>query len=246
MTQEQITQIEKIVERILQEHLGRPQQSCKPLLAIFGATQFPLEQTLQQLQTCLQDGWKITIILSDLATKTLNLDSIYSVFGKEDILLENDLTNIPSLVESHSQIILPLLSYPMAGKLALKLVDSPCTYLIFHALCSGKQVIATSDDINSKKYRSKNSLTLDEIEPSHVNTLSEFGVKWITVDRIAETIREGDISKQVNIEVPVISATVIANLEADVQELVYPQPAIVTPLAREDAQKRGIKLTPKS
>ncbi len=246
MTPEQIAQIEKIVERVLQAHLSSPQQPEKQLLAIFGATQLPLEPILQQFQICLQEGWKIRIILSDLATKTLNLELIYSTFGKDNILLENDLTDIPSFVENYSQIVLPALSYPMVGKLVLKLVDTPCTYLVFQALCCGKRVIAASDILSTRKYIDKKSLTLDQIEPAHVNALTEFGVQWVTVDQIATTIREGDAPNRVSLQTPVISANVIANLAANVQELVYTKPSIITPLAREHAQKRGIRLTPKS
>ncbi len=245
MTPEQITQIEKIVERVLEAYLRSTQQSEKQLLAIFGATQFPLEQVLQQFQTCMQEGWKIRIILSELATKVVNLEPIYSIFGEDSILQENNLTDIPSFVESYSQIVLPALSYPMAGKLALKLVDTPCTYLIFQALCQGKRVIAASDILSTRKYIDKKSLTLDQIEPTHVNALTEFGVKWVTVDQIAVTIREGNAPNRVSVQTPVISANVIADLASNVQELVYAKPAIVTPLAREQAQKRGIQLTPK-
>ncbi|RKU11749.1 hypothetical protein C6501_12045 [Candidatus Poribacteria bacterium] len=246
MTPEQIAQIEKIVERVLQEHLRNTQQSEEQLLAIFGATQLPLEPVLQQFQTCLQEGWKIRIILSELATKTVNLEPIYSTFGEDNVLLENDLTDISSFVENYSQIVLPALSYPMAGKLALKLVDTPCTYLVYHALCCGKRVIAASDVSSTKKSIDKKSLTLDQIEPAHVNALTEFGVKWVTVDQIAAAIRDGNVLNRVSVETPVISANVIDHLAADVQELVYAKPAIVTPLAREQAQKRGIKLTHKS
>ncbi len=246
MTPEQINQIEKIVERVLQEHNNSTQESEKHLLSILGATQLPLEQILQQFQTCMQEGWNIRIILSELATKVVNLELINSTFGEENILLENELTDIPSIVESYTQIVLPALSYPMAGKLALKIVDTPCTYLVYHALCCGKRVIAASDLTNIKKYVNKNSHTLDQIEPEHVNTLTEFGVQWITVNQIAETVREGGLPNLANITTPVISAAVIADLASNVQELVYTKPTIITPLAREQAQKRGIKLTPKS
>ncbi len=246
MTPEQIAQIEKIVEDALKEHVGNPQQSDKQLLVILGATQLPLDEVLLQFQKCSQEGWKIRIILSDLATKVLNIDQIKSSFDEKDILQENDLTDIPSLVESYSQFVLPALSYPMVGKLALKLVDTPCTYLVFHALCCGKQVIAAAESLPKKRYVDKESRTLDIIEPTHVNALREFGVQWVTVNQIAETVCDIGIPNRVNISRPIISASVIANLASDVQELVYTKSAIITPLARDHAQKRGLKLTPKS
>ncbi len=246
MTPEQIAQIEKIVENMLKERVGTPQQSEKQLLVILGATQLPLEEILKQFQTCKQDGWKIRIILSDLATKVVNLDQIKSTFDEEDILQENNLTDIPFLVGNYSQFVLPALSYPMAGRLALKLVDTPCTYLVFHALCCGKRVIAASESLPKDRYIGKKSHTLDIIEPAHVNALREFGVQWITVDRIAETVRDIGIPNRVNVSLPIISVSVIANLASDIQELVYTKSTIITPLAHDHAQKRGIKLTLKS
>ncbi len=245
MTPEQIAKIEKIVERVLQEHISSPQQTEKQMLAVLGATQHPLDPILQQFQICMQEGWNFRIILSELATKVLNLDPIYSTFSEENILLENSITDIPVIVENYSQIVLPTLSYPMAGKLAMKLVDTPCTYLIYHALCCGKRVLAAADISTKRKNEDKTTHTLDRIEHEHVNTLTEFGVKWITVDQIAASILEGDSHTRVNVDVPIISATVIANLADNVQELVYVKPAIITPLARDHAQKRGIRLTPK-
>ena len=246
MTPEQIAQIEKIVERVLQEHINSTQQSEKQLLVIFGTTQQSLEPILQQFQKCMQEGWNFRIILSELATKVLNLNPIYSTFGEDNILLENGITDIPSIVESYSQIVLPAFSYPMAGKLAMKLVDTPCTYLVYHALCCEKRVLAAADVSTKRKNEDKTILSIDRIEPDHVNTLTEFGVKWITVDQIAASIREGDSPTRVNVDVPIISANVIANLMDYVQELVHSKSAIITPLARDHAQKRGIKLTPKS
>lgn len=246
MTSEQIAQIEKIVESVLKEHLHNNQQPDKKILAIIGATQLHLEQVLQQLQTCIQKGWKIRIILTELATKVIKLDPIYKTFGTENILQEEELTDIPSIVDEYSQIVLPALSYPMAGKIALKLVDTPCTYLVFHALSCGKRVIAASDVLSRSELLNRKFAKIDKIEPVHVNTLSEFGVKWVTIDQIAATIGEPDATNRVNINTPLISASVIANLAPDVNELVYTKSTIITPLAREHAQKKGIKLTPET
>jgi hypothetical protein len=87
---------------------------------------------------------------------------------------------------------------------------------------------------------------LDTIEPVHVNALREFGVQWVTVDQIGENVCDIGTPIRENVSLPIISASVIANLASDVQELVYTNPTIITPLARDHAQKRGINLTPKS
>lgn len=243
MKPEQIAQIEKIVKEILQSQVTEIQPSNKNLLVILGATEKPLDNLFQQLNQSMQEGWEVQIILSELATKVIDLDPIESLFDKDKIIREEDLTDIPSIVESSSVILLPAFSYPMVGKLALKLVDTPCTYLVYHALCQGKQVAATADDLIRKKhYSDKKIQSLDEINEEHVNILSGFGVIWVTEDMIIETIRNADMSNKVFAQTSIISASVIDNLAINVRELVYTEPTIITPLARDHAQKRGIKI----
>ena len=243
MNQELIDQIRKVVERVLREQMPAttPVLHEKRLLAIFDATQFELDDPLQQLRICEQDGWKITIILSELATKVINLEPIYTVFGEDNILKENALTNIPTLVDRYQQIVLPVFSYPMVAKLALRLVDTPCSYLVFEALSKGKKVIAASDALNL----GETSTETGTIEVNYVNVLSELGVQLVPMMQIAESVKEKTDSSSATSEKPLISASTISNLDPSVQELIYANHALITPLAREHAKKRGIKLIPK-
>ena len=243
MNQELIDQIRKVVERVLREQMPAttPVLHEKRLLAIFDATQFELDAPLQQLRICEQDGWKITIILSELATKVINFEPIYTVFGEDNILKENALTNIPTLVDRYQQIVLPVFSYPMVAKLVLRLVDTPCSYLVFEALSKGKKVVAASDALN----QGGTSTETGTIEVNYVNVLSELGVQLVPMMQIAESVKEKTDSSYATSEKPLISASTISNLDTSVQELIYANHAIITPLAREHAKKRGIKLIPK-
>lgn len=247
MNQELIDQIRKIVERVLEAQASTTTHTAdaKKLLAIFGATQLKLDESLQQLRTCMQDGWKITIILSDLATKVINPEPIHAIFGEENVLREDTLTDIATFVNPYQQIVLPVLSHPMAAKLALRLVDTPCTYLVYEALSKGKTVIAVPDALNNQN---EASAKINAIEVEYVNVLSELGVKWVPAMQIAESIKNKKKTDDspTSLDRPLISATTISNLDANVQELVYAKQAIITPLAREHAKKRGIKLIPKS
>lgn len=249
MNQELIDQIRKITERVLEEQAQARTTTQtaheKRMLAIFGAAQLELEVPLQQLQKCMQEGWKITIILSELATKVLNLNSIYAAFGEENTLQENSLTDLSTMVDIYQQIVLPSFSYPMAAKLALKLVDTPCTYLVFEALRKGKKVTAVSDALNQSNNSIKAGTIFEKLEGEYVNALSELGVQWVTMEHIADALCAGNVATQATLDRPVISAAVVVNLAESVREVFYTNPAIITPLAREHAQKRGIKLIPK-
>ena len=243
MNQELIDQIRKIVEQVLKEQASTASQAAdeKRLLVIFGATQLELDEPIQQLQNCRQNGWKITIILSDLATKVLNLETIHAVFGEENVLQENNLTDIPALVATYQHIVLPVFSHPMAAKLALQLVDTPSTYLVSEALSKGKTVIAASDALKQEKA----SPQINGIQIEYVNVLSELGVQFVPMIDIAESVNNKTNDASISLDRPLISASTISSLEANVRELVYAKQTIITPLAREHAKKRGIKLIPK-
>ena len=241
MNQEQlIAQVRRITEKVLKERAQNRQ-----VLAIFGTTQTGLDIPLQQLQQCQQEGWKIQIILSELATKTLPLSPIQTAFGEETIWQENALRDIAEIVDAYPLIVLPALAYPMAAKLALRLVDTPCTYLVFEALRQEKRVIAASDAFGTRAPFTHGKSFGKLLETEYVNLLSELGVQWVTASRLAEAIDEASTATRTTVETAVISTSVIAALAPDIQELCYVTPAIVTPLAREHAQKRGIKLIPK-
>ncbi len=240
MNQELIDQIRKIVEQVLEEHASTDSQAAaeKRLLAIFGATQLELDEPLEQLQACKQDGWKITIILSDLATKVLDIEPIHAAFGEDSILQENTLTEIPAFVDLYQQIVLPVFSHPMAAKLALGLVDTPATYLVYEALSRGKTVIAVSDLLK----RDKVSQEINAIQVEYVNVLSELGVQLVPMIQLAESVKDRTGDSSLRLDGTLISASTISNLDANVRELVYAKQTIITPLAREQAKKRGIKL----
>ena len=242
MNQELIDQIRKIVERVLEEQASTATQITdeKRLLAIFGATRLDLNVPLQQLHLCEQDGWKITIILSELATKVINLKPIYEAFGEDNIFQENALTDISSFVDNYQQIVLPAFSHPMAAKLALRVIDTPCTYLLFEALSKGKTVLAVSDALK----QGETSVKINAIEVEYVNVLSELGVQWVRTMQIAESVKRRTADSVASLDKPLISAATISNLDANVQTLVHAKQAIITPLARDHAKKRGIQLIP--
>lgn len=248
MNQELIDQIRRIVEKVLQEQTSVSTQITheKRLLAIFGATQLALDEPIQQLQTCRQNGWEITVILSDLATKVIDLEPIHGAFGEENILQEHVLSDITTFVKTYQQIVLPVFSYPMAAKLALRLVDTPCAYLVFEALSKGKKVIAASDALNQNEISVKTDPIFSKLENDYVNALSELGVQLVPMTQIAESVVERMSGSRAVVEATLISATTISNLDANVRELVHVNPVIITPLAREHAKKRGIELIPEN
>lgn len=241
-----IRRIEAEVAKVLKQQgiaLTSP-QSDKRILAIFDATEVNLARPLEQLDKCIQGGYVVTAILSDIAAKILDISRVRSVCGEEQVFIAGEITDLQPFTEGFSLIVTPTLSYTMAAKLSLGMADTPCAYLVFQAMLRGNRVIATIDGFEISD-ESEIPPEISKLGKNYIKTLSDFGVQFVVTDQIAETVLN-DGAHHFNPDSVggqnIITASVIAGLPPDVREFGYTNPAIITPLARDLAARKGIRL----
>ena len=132
----------------------------------------------------------------------------------------------------------------MAAKLSLGMADTPCAYLVFRALLRGNRVIATSDGFEISD-ESEIPPEISKLGQDYIKTLSDFGIQFVATDRIGEIVLS-DGTHHFNPDSVggqnVITASVIDGLASGVREFRYTKPAIITPLARDLAARKGIQL----
>lgn len=219
-------------------------QSDKRILAIFDATEIDLARPLEQLDKCIQSGYVVTAILSDIAAKILDIPRIRSVCGQERVFIASEITNLQLFTEGFSLIVIPTLSCAMAAKLSLGMADTPCAYLVFQAMLRGDRVIAMADGFEISD-ASEIPPEISKLGKNYIKTLSDFGVQFVVSDQIAETLLS-DGTHHFNPDSVggqnIITASVIAGLPPDVREFGYTSPAVITPLARDLAARKDIRL----
>ena len=246
-----IQRIEEEVKAVLGQRSisASPAISDKRLLAIFDAAQVDLAPLLKQLEACIKGGYVTTAILSDLAARLLDIEAIRSVCGQDKVLTCGDITNLSPFAEGRPLIAIPILSHPMAAKLALGIADTPCTYLIFQAMLRRDRIVAASDFLK-EFVQPKPASKISKIEHNYLETLSNFGIQFVPIEQLAGAILNGDSLSLCPVNgqesKTVISTSVIANLAPSVRELVYANPVVITPLARDLAAEKGIRLVEKS
>ena len=219
-------------------------QSDKQILAIFDAAEVDLARPLEQLDKCIQRDYVVTAILSDIAAKILDISRIRSTCGQERVFIATEITNLQPFTEGFSAIVIPTLSCAMAAKLSLGMGDTPCAYLVFRSLLRGNRVIATSDGFEISD-ESEIPPEISKLGENYIKTLSDFGVQFVTTDRIAEIVLSDGIyhfDPDSTGGQNVITASVIDGLASGVREFRYTNPAIITPLARDLAARKGIQL----
>ena len=220
-------------------------QSDKRILAIFDAAQIDLAPPLAQLDKCIRGGYAITAIVSDIAAKILDTSRIQSTCRSEEVFVASKITNLQPFTEGFSAIVVPTLSHAMAAKLSLGLADTPCAYLVFQALVRGNRVLATVDGLGVSA-ESEIPPEISKLGQNYIKTLSDFGVQFVAMDRLAEAILSDGIRRLDPADTRgrknIITASMIAELPRDVREFHYANPAIITPLARDLATRKGIRL----
>ena len=242
-----IRRIEAEVAKVLkqQEIALAASQSDKRILAIFDAVEIDLARPLEQLDRCIQQGYVVTATLSDIAVKILDTSRIRSTCGQEQVFIESEITNLQPFTEGFSLIVLPTLSCAMAAKLSLGMADTPCAYLVFQAMLRGNRVVAMSDGFEISD-ESEIPPEISKLGQNYIKTLSDFGIQFIASDQLAEAILSNGTRRFNPAESTsgqnIITASVIAGLAPDVREFGYTNPAIITPLARDLAARKGIRL----
>ncbi len=220
-------------------------QSDKRILVIFDAAEVDLAPSLQQLDNCIQSGYVVTAILSDIAAKVLDISRIRSACGQKQVFIASQITNLQPFTEGFSLIVIPTLSCAMAAKLSLGMGDTPCAYLVFRAIRRGNRVIAMSDGFEISE-ESEIPPEISKLGQDYIKTLSDFGVQFVATDQLAETILNNGTQRFNPANAiggqNIITASVIDGLASEVREFRYTNPAIITPLARDLAARKGIQL----
>ncbi len=251
MGREIIRQIERAVEKSRRQQSMSSQlaASDKHVLAIFDATLANLEPSLQQLGSCVRNGYLIKVILSDLAYKLLDVDRIKAVCGAANVLTSSEINNLRFFIDGFRVLVIPVLSAPLASKLVLGITDTVCPFLILQAILRGDTVIAVSD-LDQKSAGVASAASLLELSGRYIKELSDFGIQFVRTEDISQAIcgyeslriHNGDAACGTE----VISASFIDDLAPTVRELIHVNSAVITPLARDLAHQRGIKLVAKT
>ena len=214
-------------------------QDQKKILVIFGATQVDISQSLDQIRACIEGGYDIFVILSDVAGKIFQIDEIRDICGTDRVIIDSDLVDINFFIDGFGLTVSALLSQTISSKLILGVADAPSVFLPLQALARGDRVVGVSPQLEEKTSR------LIKFRSVH-HQLLDLGIELVRTDQIADLIMSDGsrafCTESLNNKKTVITASSIERLPLTVSELVCPVNSLVTPLAKEVAARKKINL----
>ena len=214
-------------------------QDQKKILVIFGATQVDISQSLDQIRACIEGGYDIFVILSDVAGKIYQIDEIRDICGTDRVIIDSDLVDLNFFIDGFGLTVIALLSQTISSKLILGIADTPSVFLPLQALARGDRVVGVSTQLEEKTSR------LIKFRSVH-HQLLDLGIELVRTDQIADLIMSDGsrafFTESLNNKKTVITASSIERLPLTVSELVCPVNSLVTPLAKEVAARKKVNL----
>jgi len=236
-------QVEAAVRQALAKMAETDANSAKSVLVILDAGAVSLDVCLAQLAECRQNGHSLTALISSLASQVYNLDIVRSAIP--DLMVETTDLPLGKLVSDFSLLVIPVLTINIMAKLSLGVSDTPTSYLLVQALQQGKTIIAIDQQHSTETTGYADHLRQQMLQ--YQQRLQSFGLRFVPVNRLAESIVKS--SKQIHFcpatdqRSKLLGRDWIDQLPLSIEEIICPASTVITPLAFEEAKKRGVMIS---
>ncbi len=233
-----------VLEDISRRLQGRVDPDNKNALVVFNGSNIKLEDRLRELRDLKQRGLNISLGFSFMADKIIDTNRIINELSPHKIYREEDIFKLQDISREYSIIIGPNITMNTLSKVALGMVDSFVSNVIWTFLYQGKKVYLDYSSVrNYLGEESKNKAISTMIE-SHISTLKDMGAEEINSTSYKQVfigpntdspipVNSQETSARVLVERDILSMTPNTNL-------MLPKGSIITPLAKDRASEKNI------
>lgn len=242
--------VEAKVEKVLKEEgytINSPaetnEKDGKNIVAIITEGRVGQNEAVKQVEELAQ-SCNVTVLLSQIATRLFRIEQFSQMKGVSEVFTDDSDFDPMKLVNTNELVVVPLLSFSTAAKLSLGIADSLSTNIILNSLIQSIPVIAARNSVEIPDSELTNPFV--KLSKDYLSKITDLGVRLVDVSDIAKSIANYGSGKRTYEEngsgKTVVTSSVISNLAEDVNELIVENSAIVTALAQELANERGIEI----
>lgn len=242
-------QTQKIMEHLILKNRSSFSKNSKGrLMVVFTGTATNQQENIKLLENLRDKGYSFDFILSINGEKLLNIDDMRRRLQPRKVIKESSLALEGSLIEEIEGVLVPFLTQNTAMKLSLGIQDQLIPKFLWEALWMGIPIWMNLKGLSEYKgMTSCSSYMIDKIKAATVE-LQRMGVKSLDVFEDFKATNNiplphsGLESKKTNLIRKVITERDILAFEASGGKLSVPIDAIITPLAKDAAKARRIKI----
>jgi hypothetical protein len=259
----------KLMEKLVAEIIARlaPRLGADgrngSVIAVVSAATAGFSEAVQQLRNLSLAGFRLQLLFSHAADELLG-STIRAQLAGFPHITDLDTSKWLEAVQKARAVVTPLLSVNTLSKLTLLLADNPVSNVLLHALFMGKPVVMASDGVDPAGPGRK-QLKFDQGRPvlqralqERIRTAADYGCTLVSANQLSHTLiraltlpLEPDPAPDPNrlpdkraltIRDQVISVSKVAHAHRSGADLLISADAVVTPLAREWAAGKGVRV----
>ncbi|SET52822.1 hypothetical protein SAMN05660297_02683 [Natronincola peptidivorans] len=239
-------QTKKIMEHlILKNNNSFSKEKKEHLMIVFTGTVTDQEKYLKQLEGLKNQGYSFDFTISSNGEKLLNIDELCKLLQPRKVYRESSSSIEVNSMEGIEGILVPLATQNTAIKLSLGIQDQLIPKLLWEALWMGKPIWMNYKSLSEYKgtttsnpyIQEKIKLVLLELEKMGVKSLECFDdIRKSPLDNFDVKNEKASTGHRVITERDVLA------FDSSNLNMMVPSDAIITPLAKDTAKARGIKI----
>jgi len=247
-----------VVAQVLQSLKEKEEEKKYKALVLFTGGKTKYREALGEIKKLEKKGWSFIFACSKDAAAMFGPELRHEFPGVE--FLTSPLNASPLAIQEEMDLILvPTLSQNSLVKVALGLGDTLPTLLIRMALLLGKPILAAKNAADARYFCQQRGLTqpsvgLLKVMDEHLTKLESLGIRLVeaqdlskTAEKMVENEKKEPVlycGQQVEIQTTkkVITGEEILAAAQKGENIICQPGRLITPLARELADKHGVKL----
>lgn len=245
-----------LIERVVEEVWKRLQERHRRALVLFTGGTIGVEDALSSLAILQEQGWSFTAVVTPGAERALGTERIAGALPGATILTEENGWPPGPLLREHRLILVPVLTVNSAAKVAVGIADNLVTTLILEGLLMGKPVLAARDacqidhPVRTRLGMDRGQPALREQLAKNLEKLAAYGIHLLPAGELASAAEElvsfpGRFWGKKEAASRVFTGKVLSRSQVAAwqgREIIVARDTVITPLARELAVERGLKI----
>lgn len=224
-------------------------ENNKKAIVVFTGSNLELDRKIELIKGLKDKGIKLSLAFSFMAEQLLDTKTIINSLRPINVYKEEDIFKLKNISREYSLIVGPNITMNTLSKVSLGMIDSFIPNLIWTFIYQGKEVYLDFTSVrNYLGEETKNKEVLGLID-RYIDTIKKMGVIEINGENPLENILNEHGNSQINISKSspttnnkkVITEKDILSISSN-NKLILPKGTIITPLAKDKAGEKNIKI----
>lgn len=218
----------------------------KNALVVFNGSNIDLDQRINYIKELKKDGMKISLAFSFMAEQILDMEKIIRVLDPINVYREEDVFKLKDITKNYALIIGPNITMNTLSKVALGMVDSFISTMVWTFLYQGKKTYLDFNSVRNYLGEETKNMAISNMAENYIKQILQMGAieisqKDYSKEGITENVKTANSMVENKQEKKVITENDIRNLRNN-ENLILPIGSIVTPLAKDKAREMNIKI----